>query len=92
MNFFGFTLSALPCFQDFFDRFIQKNAGSEKAEALLPDAANGLVKDGEGKIRVFTSEESWFGMTYPEDKAIVKREIAKKIKDGYYPEKLWGND
>jgi hypothetical protein len=92
MNFFGFTLSALPCFQDFFDKFILKNAGSEKAEALLPDAANGLVKDGEGKIRGVTSGESWFGMTYPEDKAIVKGEISRKIKDGYYPEKLWEKD
>jgi hypothetical protein len=92
MNFFGFTLSVLPFFQGFFDRFILENAGSEKAEALLPDAANGLVKDGEGKIKVFTSEESWFGMTYPEDKGIVTGEIAKKIKDGYYPEKLWENE
>ncbi len=28
-------------------------------------------------------------MTYPEDRAIVKTEIAKKIENGYYPEKLW---
>jgi hypothetical protein len=31
----------------------------------------------------------WFGMTYPEDRQIVKDEIAKKIAEGYYPEKLW---
>jgi dTDP-glucose pyrophosphorylase len=92
MNFFGFVLSALPCFQEFFDRFIRENAGSEKEEALLPDAANSLVKDGKGKIKVFTSQESWFGMTYPEDKEIVKGEIAGKIKEGYYPEKLWENE
>jgi hypothetical protein len=92
MNFFGFTLSALPWFQKFFDRFILENAESGQAEALLPDAANGLVKEGKGRIKVFTSEESWFGMTYPEDKGIVKGEIAKKLKDGYYPEKLWENE
>ena len=40
-------------------------------------------------IKVFTSDESWFGMTYPEDKQVVKDEIAKKIASGYYPEKLW---
>jgi hypothetical protein len=28
-------------------------------------------------------------MTYPEDRQIVKDEIAKKIAEGYYPEKLW---
>ena len=38
---------------------------------------------------MFTSKENWFGMTYPEDRAIVKDEIAKKIDSGYYPEQLW---
>jgi hypothetical protein len=47
MNFFGFALSALSYFQRFLDGFILENAASEKAEALLPDAANGLVKSGE---------------------------------------------
>ena len=28
-------------------------------------------------------------MTYPEDREIVKQEIAKKIQSGYYPAKLW---
>lgn len=28
-------------------------------------------------------------MTYPEDREIVKLEIANKISSGYYPEKLW---
>jgi hypothetical protein len=92
MNFFGFALSALPYFQGFFEGFIMENAGNEKEEALLPDAANGLVKDGKGKIKVFTSQESWFGMTYPEDKEIIKGEIAGKIREGYYPEKLWENE
>jgi len=89
MNFFGFTLAALPCFQTFFERFIAGNAGNPKAEALLPEAASALVKDGKGVIKFFSSKENWFGMTYPEDKALVKDEIAKKIAAGYYPEKLW---
>jgi len=89
MNFFGFTLSVLPRFMAYFEEFISKNAGAEKAEALLPEAAGILVKEGYGKIKFFTSEESWFGMTYPEDREIVKVEIAKKIREGYYPESLW---
>jgi len=28
-------------------------------------------------------------MTYPEDRQLVKDEIAKKISEGYYPERLW---
>ena len=48
-----------------------------------------MVKDKEGTITVLKSAERWFGMTYPEDKKIVCDELALKIKDGYYPEKLW---
>ena len=28
-------------------------------------------------------------MTYPQDREIVKSEIAAKVSSGYYPEKLW---
>ena len=62
---------------------------TEKAEALLPVAASDIIKNKEGIVKFFTSSENWFGMTYPEDREIVKAEIAKKIKDGYYPEILW---
>ena len=62
---------------------------TEKAEALLPSAAGDIVSSGKGKIKFYSTHERWFGMTYPEDKAIVKAEIAKKIEAGYYPDKLW---
>jgi len=89
MNLFGFSPAAFDSFNKFWKDFIAHNAESEKAEALLPVAAGEIVKSGKGSIRFFTSDENWFGMTYPEDKAIVKAEIAKKIESGYYPEKLW---
>jgi hypothetical protein len=28
-------------------------------------------------------------MTYPEDRGLVRAEIARKITEGYYPERLW---
>jgi hypothetical protein len=40
-------------------------------------------------MRFYTTQESWFGMTYSEDKDIVKHELAKKVSSGYYPDKLW---
>lgn len=89
MNLFGFGLTAFDRFNRYWENFIAANAGSEKAEALLPVAASEIVQKGEGVIRFFTSTESWFGMTYPQDRGIVKSEIAKKIAEGYYPEQLW---
>lgn len=89
MNFFGFSTKAFDEFQSFWDDFVANNITSEKAEAYLPEAASQIVSSGKGKIKVYTSPETWFGMTYPEDRLLVKEEIAKKIQSGYYPEKLW---
>lgn len=89
MNLFGFSPKAFERFEKYWDDFKKTSLSSTKAEALLPIAASDIIKNNEGKIKVFTSDESWFGMTYPEDKQLVKDEIAKKIEAGYYPEKLW---
>ena len=89
MNLFGFSLKAFERFHSYRDDFISQNVSAEKAEALLPVAASDIIRNNEGIIKFFTSSEKWFGMTYPEDRAIVKEEIAKKISEGYYPENLW---
>ena len=89
MNLFGFSLKAFERFHLYWDDFISRNVSAEKAEALLPVAASDIIRNNEGIIKFFTSSEKWFGMTYPEDRAIVKEEIAKKISEGYYPENLW---
>ena len=89
MNLFAFSLKAFTGFHEYWDNFKKTSLELPKAEALLPVAASDIVKAKEGSIKFFTSTEKWFGMTYPEDRAIVKQEIAKKIADGYYPETLW---
>lgn len=89
MNFFGFTPKVFEYYDQYWADFKKENLKSEKAECLLPNAAGKLVKLGLGSIKVLTSEEKWFGMTYPEDKKIVMDELKKKIQSGYYPEKLW---
>ena len=89
MNLFGFTKAAFEVFHAYWDDFIAKNNSAEKAEALLPSAAGDIVSSGKGKIKFYSTHERWFGMTYPEDRAIVKSEIAAKIAEGYYPEQLW---
>lgn len=89
MNLFGFTPAIFESFNSYWEEFIKKNVSSEKTEALLPVAVAECILKGEGKVKFFTSEENWFGMTYPEDREIVKKEIAKKIEENYYPRVLW---
>ncbi len=89
MNLFGFAPKSFEGFTEYWDKFLIDNNSQEKAEALLPAAASSLVHSGKGSIKFYSSTEKWFGMTYPEDRPIVKAEIANKIKQDYYPEQLW---
>ena len=89
MNFFGFTPLAFDSFTKYWDSFIKENINTKKEESLLPESANEIARNKEGKIKLYTTQEKWFGMTYSEDREIVKNELAKKMTEGYYPEKLW---
>lgn len=89
MNYFGFTPAALDFYQNYFDDFMKTGVATEKEECYLPEGASLMVNGGVGKLRFYTTNERWFGMTYQEDRQIVKDELAKKITDGTYPERLW---
>lgn len=89
MNFFGFTPKAFEYMNLYWERFIEKNAAEPKAECLLPNCAGEIVSTGNGTLRVFSSEDRWFGMTYREDRETVKQNLALKTQQGIYPEKLW---
>lgn len=89
MNFFGFTPSAIEPFEEYWEDFKRNSIKEEKKECLLPNGASELVTGKKGSIKVFTSSDRWFGMTYPEDKKIVMDSLKEKIESGYYPERLW---
>jgi NDP-sugar pyrophosphorylase family protein len=89
MNFFGFSPKAFDYMQGYFERFIKDNVTEPKAEVLLPNCAGEMVNRGAGTIRVFSTSEKWFGMTYHEDRETVRQNLALKTRQGVYPEKLW---
>jgi hypothetical protein len=40
-------------------------------------------------VEVLATKESWFGLTYSEDKPVTRDFILKKIAEGVYPENLF---
>ena len=48
-----------------------------------------MVTNKEGRLKFYSTQETWFGMTYSEDRENVKNQLALKVKKGTYPEKLW---
>lgn len=89
MNFFGFTPKVFEFFEEYWENFKRDCIGDLKKECLLPSGVSDMVENKRGSVRVLSSSDRWFGMTYPEDKKIVMDELRKKIEIGYYPRRLW---
>jgi hypothetical protein len=50
---------------------------------------NTLIQEGTAQMKVLSTSEKWFGVTYPEDKPIVIEQLAKLAREGVYPANLW---
>ncbi|NLK06399.1 MAG: hypothetical protein GX315_08535 [Spirochaetales bacterium] len=89
MNFFGFAPTIFESFTSYWDAFIKENIQAEKTECYLPNGTSAMVTKKEGRLKFYSTQETWFGMTYSEDRENVKNQLALKVKKGTYPEKLW---
>ena len=89
MNMWGFTPALFPALRADFDRFLRQSGQDLKAECYLPNSVNRLVGSGEARVRVLSSPDAWFGVTYREDRESVVARIAELVRSGAYPEQLW---
>ena len=89
MNMWGLTPSLFGHLQREFPLFLQNNVTNPKAEFFLPTVVDGLVGAGKATVKVLSTPERWFGVTYPQDKAVVVEGIRQLVDKGVYPDKLW---
>lgn len=89
MNLWGFTPDIFPLLQEHFDEFLERNSGDLKAECYIPTTVNQLIESGEARVKVLRSGESWFGVTYREDRPRAVGHIQRLVEGGYYPKRLW---
>ena len=91
MNMWGFTTSFIPELDKQFPAFLDETLKNDplKGEYFLPSVVNSLLQSGKAKVRVLSSSDKWYGMTYHTDKAYVVDAINHMIGSGIYPEKLW---
>jgi len=88
-NFMGFTPSVFSHLDFYFDKFIQEHSQDPKAELYLPNVLNEIISKNKARVKVLRSGESWFGVTYKEDKAFVAQNIQGLVHRGIYPANLW---
>jgi ParB/RepB/Spo0J family partition protein len=89
MNFFGFTPSIFYELETRFYKFLMNLANPEKSEFYLSEIVGQLVRENRARVTVLPTNAKWFGVTYPEDRALVEAGIRNLIDSGEYPEKLW---
>jgi flavin-dependent dehydrogenase len=89
MNFFGFTPDVFGHLRAAFTKFMEQNGADLKAECYVPKEVDTLIQTGKADVRVLESNDSWFGVTYPEDKPDVVRSIRALVDAGAYPQSLW---
>jgi dTDP-glucose pyrophosphorylase len=89
MNFWGFTPRIFPFIKQQFREFLHQRGSDLKAEFYLPAVVNNLLQSGDASVKVLPTTDSWFGITYREDKMPVVKKIAALIEKGIYPKRLW---
>ncbi len=88
MNLFGFKRDFINYIVSDFKDFLD-NSDLSSDEFFLPSVVFNCIKRGDCKVKVYSTDEKTYGVTYKEDKDDVVKGIENKIKDGVYPEKLW---
>lgn len=90
MNCWGFSPDMMTELENRFADCLRKNAGNMlKCEYFLPFVVDDLLKEGKAEVRVLSTSEKWYGVTYKEDRAVVVSALKEKTEQGIYPGCLW---
>ncbi len=92
MNMWGLTPAFLETLETGFVDFLKnQKEGDLKSEYLLPTIVDRLIRTGKADVTVLKTEDTWFGVTYQEDKYIVKEAFSKLIQEGIYTSPLFAD-
>jgi len=92
MNMWGFTNSMLKELKERFPKALEEGLKTNplKCEYFLPFVVDELIQENKAQVKVLTSADRWYGVTYKEDKPVVVKAIQGLKDSGLYPEELWG--
>ena len=89
MNFWGFHPSLFEELEKQFKLFLDKNINIPKSEFFIPSVIFNMIKSKQINVKVLHANSQWFGVTYPQDKDFVVKQIQELTEKGIYPKKLW---
>ena len=91
MNMWGYMPSFMNELESGFPKFLDKALVENplKGEYFLPLAVDKLINSGEATVKVLTSLDKWYGVTYAADKPMVVAALQGMTAEGKYPDGLW---
>ncbi len=91
MNMWGFTASFLEEIDKGFAAFLDNALANNplKGEYFLPTVVQNLLSNDQARVKVMTSPDKWYGVTYAADKPVVMAALKEMTAEGKYPDGLW---
>ena len=91
MNMWGFTPSFLQEVEARFPAFLENvvPGNPAKAEFFLPGVVSQLLEEGKATVKLLSSPDKWYGVTYAADKPVVVAALKAMAAQGKYPDGLW---
>ena len=90
MNIWGLTPDFMEILEKGFVEFLSRLAPDDiKKEYLLPILVDQLIKNGSASVDVLETKDTWFGVTYQEDKEAVMEAFKNLTDAGVYPQGLY---
>ena len=89
MNMWGFTPDLFEEGNALFREFLAENINEPKKEFYIPFIVNTLIEKGKANVKVLSSPDKWFGVTYKEDRPTVVEKLKEMTESGLYPSPLF---
>ena len=58
---------------------------------MIPTSISELLEQGKMSVKVLKTNDTWYGMTYHEDVAVVKDSFKKMLENGVYKADLFSD-
>ncbi len=84
MNLWGFRKEILDLYEEGFIKFLEQKIDIPKSEFFITDVVDKLIHEMGQNLKVLTTDEKWYGITYKEDLPEIQEAIKKYTEAGIY--------
>ena len=89
MNFWGLQPEVFSFIEKDFKKFLSQYNRDVEREYYLPALIHRWIQEEKKIVRVIPTKGQWMGVTYQEDRSLIKKELLNRVQDKQYPSPLF---